>query len=90
MTAAEVDLGHRLAMARHARKLSQGAVAKAVGITQKHLSQVERGHVPMESLASGTVVRFARLFSVSTDYLLGLTNAETPPASQAAGAGPPA
>jgi transcriptional regulator with XRE-family HTH domain len=54
-------------------------VAKAVGVTQKHLSQVERGHVPMASLASGTVVRFARLFGVSTDYLLGLRDVETAP-----------
>lgn len=82
MPAEEVDLGHRLAMTRHARKLSQGAVAKAVGITQKHLSQVERGHVPIESLGSGTVVRFARLFGVTTDYLLGLTSEEKPPAEK--------
>jgi len=77
MTAEHVDLGHRLAMTRHARKLSQGTVAKTVGITQKHLSQVERGHVLMASLASGTVVRLARLFGVSTDYLLGLSAVET-------------
>jgi transcriptional regulator with XRE-family HTH domain len=79
MTAQDVDLGHRLAMTRHARKLSQGAVAKAVGITQKHLSQIERGHVPIASLGSGTVVRLARLFGVSTDYLLGLSDVATPP-----------
>jgi transcriptional regulator with XRE-family HTH domain len=79
MTAQDVDLGHRLAMTRHAWKLSQGAVARAVGITQKHLSQVERGHVPVASLASGTVVRLARLFGVSTDYLLGLSDIATLP-----------
>ena len=71
-----LDLGHRLAIARHARRLSQQAVAKAVGITQKHLSQAEHGHVPFLSLASGTVLRLAEVLGVSTDYLLGRTGTE--------------
>ncbi len=74
-----LDLGHRLAMARHARRLSQQAVSKAVGITQKHLSQVEHGHVPFLSLSSGTVLRLAEVLEVSTDYLLGRIDDEEEP-----------
>ena len=74
-------LGHRLAMARHACSFSQQTVAKRVGITQKHLSQVERGHVDFLSLASGTVLRLARCLGVSTDYLLGRDIAEDGSAS---------
>lgn len=78
------DLGHRLAMARHAKRLSQTEVAKAVGITQKHLSQIERGHVPFLSLSSGTVVRLADLLEVTTDYLLGrVDESEMEPAAVA-------
>ena len=77
-----LDLGHRLAMARHARRLSQQAVSKAVGITQKHLSQVEHGHVPFLSLSSGTVLRLAEALEVSTDYLLGRIDDEEEPAER--------
>jgi len=65
------DLGHRLAMTRHARKMSQGQVAEAAGISQKHLSQVERGHVPFLSLSSGTLVKLADCLGVSLDWLCG-------------------
>ena len=68
------DLGHRLAMLRHERRLSQTRVAKEVGITQKHLSQIEHGHVLFLSLSSGTVLRLANLLGVTTDYLLGRTD----------------
>ena len=64
-------LGHRLAMARHARQLSQMAVAKQVGISQKHLSQIEKGRVQVRSVAGGTLLALAQCFDVTTDYLLG-------------------
>jgi transcriptional regulator with XRE-family HTH domain len=63
--------GHRLAMARHAKRLSQHEVAKRVGITPKHLSQLERDHVPVPSVAGRTLLRLARLLGVSLEYLLG-------------------
>ena len=78
------DLGHRLAMVRHAKKLRQIEVAKAVGITQKHLSQIEGGHVSFLSLSSGTVLRLADFLGVSTDYLLGrIDESELEPADAA-------
>lgn len=64
-------LGHRLAMARHALQLSQQAVARQVGITQKHLSQVEHGHADVQGLAGRTLLRLACCLQVTTDYLLG-------------------
>ena len=65
-------LGHRLAMARHTLSLSQREVAAQAQISQKHLSQLERGHVSLLSLASGTVRRLARILKVSTDHLTGM------------------
>ena len=65
------DLGHRLAMARHAKRVPQMALAKLVGISQKHLSQIEHGHVPIRSVAGGTLLRLAECLDVTTDYLLG-------------------
>lgn len=81
------ELGHRLKMARHAKNVRQCAVATAAKISQKHLSQIERGHVQLSSLAGGAVRRLARALGVTTDYLLGmdvpehLLNGERDPAS---------
>lgn len=68
----DVDLGHRLAMVRHARRISQIELARRVEITQKHLSQIETGARPLLRLACETIVRLARALHVSTDYLLGV------------------
>ena len=80
----EQDLGHRLAMLRHTRRLPQHEVAKAVGITQKHLSQLEHGRVKLHSLGGGTVLKLARYFGVSTDYILGMDLPEEPETSEEA------
>jgi transcriptional regulator with XRE-family HTH domain len=69
-------LGHRLAMLRHGRRLSQHTLSTQVAITQKHLSQIEQGRQSLLSVASGTVLRLAQSLGVSTDYLLGLSNNE--------------
>ena len=66
------DYAERLRLARHVYRLSQTYVAGQVGITQKHLSQLERGRSPVLSLACGTVQRLARTLHVTTDYLLGM------------------
>jgi transcriptional regulator with XRE-family HTH domain len=68
-----MDLGTRLAIVRRARHLKQKDVAAAVGITQKHLSQLELGGASLLKLQSGVLLALANTLQVSTDYLLGRT-----------------
>lgn len=69
-----MNLGLRLSMVRKARHLRQKTLAKDVGISPKHLSQLENGQVSVENLRAGVVANLARILEVSTDYLLGLTD----------------
>ena len=81
----ELDLGLRLSLARQTRHYSQQDLARLVGISQKHLSQLEKGRVPFGSLASATLRRLAQTLEVSTDYLLGLTDDQAPRGDAAGG-----
>lgn len=74
----ELDLGLRLSLARQIRHYSQQDLARLVGMSQKHLSQLEKGRVPFGGLASATLRRLAQTLDVSTDYLLGLTDDHGP------------
>jgi transcriptional regulator with XRE-family HTH domain len=69
-----VNLGTRLAIVRRARGIRQKEVAAQVGITQKHLSQLETGKVSLLNLRAGVLVKLADVLQVSTDYLLGRTD----------------
>jgi transcriptional regulator with XRE-family HTH domain len=61
-------------MVRHARRLSQVELARQVGITQKHLSQIETSARPFLGISSGTIVRLSQVLNVPTDFLLGLSD----------------
>lgn len=55
--------------------LPRKAVAKAIGITQRKYSYVEtRSH----QLTAELIIRLAKFYHVSADYLLGLTDAPRP------------
>lgn len=62
--------GHRLMMARHLRRLSQKEVADFVGISQKHLCQIEQEHVALRNVAGGTIYKLAHLLGLTADALL--------------------
>lgn len=57
---------------REKRGLSQEIVAEKVGISRTAVSQIENNE---RSVSSAELVGFARLFEVSTDYILGLAEA---------------
>ncbi|MCM1437751.1 MAG: helix-turn-helix domain-containing protein [Roseburia sp.] len=66
-----MTFGERLQALREEKGLTQPALAKELGLTQSSISKFEHG---IKEPARGTLVAFAKYFSVSTDYLLGLTD----------------
>lgn len=64
-----MELGTRLRARRKALKMSGGQVAAHLGVSQVHISDMENNkRKPSLEL----LVRLARFYGVSTDYLLGL------------------
>ena len=66
------SLGDRVRELRERDKLTQGELASSIGTSASTLSRIEKGEI--ESPGSDIVVKLARLFHVSTDFLLGITN----------------
>lgn len=64
-----VDFGEKVRALREARGLSQVQFAELLGVTKGMISAYETS-VRMPSYK--VLIRIARLFSVSADYLLGL------------------
>lgn len=61
--------GTRLYELRKERGLSQVALAKAIGVTQKAIDFWEKN---INEPKASYIVAIAKFFDVSTDYLLGL------------------
>ena len=61
---------------REDKELTQSEVATHLNVAQNTLSQYENGvlNVPNEVL-----IKLAKLYKTSTDYLLGLTDSPKPP-----------
>ncbi len=64
----------RLRDLRIARNLHQGQVAQIIGVDRTAVSAYENG---ARQPSLDTLVTLARLFRVSTDYLLGVTDIRT-------------
>jgi transcriptional regulator with XRE-family HTH domain len=64
-------IGKRIQRLRESRRLTRPYVAGVIGISQSQLYKYERG---MHQPPSGPVGKLAKLFEVSPDYLLGLTD----------------
>lgn len=63
------SIGERLRKARDKAGLSLGQVHQYEGIQKGHLSEMERG---LKSPTAETLIRLARRYHTSADYLLGL------------------
>lgn len=70
-----VELGTRLKELRLEQQWTQGYVAKRVGVTASIISAYETG---IRQPSYEVLIRLAHLFSVSSDYLLGITGKRTP------------
>lgn len=62
-------LGHSLRLARERRGLTQDALARAVGISRRALSNIEHGYTA--DPAWSIVVRLAEVVGFSLDWLAG-------------------
>ena len=65
----------RLRDLREDRDLSQQQVAAYLGMKQPQYSRYERG---LRDIPTDVLIRLAKLYSTSTDYILGLTNNTRP------------
>lgn len=61
------ELGQRVRALREAHGMSQTAVARALGVTQSNVSEMERG---VRGLTIHQVTKFARVLDTSTDAIL--------------------
>lgn len=61
----------RLRDLREDHDLTQTEVADYLGMKQSQYSRYERGH---RDIPTDVLIRLARYYKTSTDYLLGLTN----------------
>ena len=68
-----VDFGIRLKTLREAKKLNQSQLAERMGVTKSMISAYENS-IRMPSY--GVLIRFAGLFGVSVDSLLGVDRSE--------------
>lgn len=61
--------------------ITQSQIAKATGVNQSGISEYINGRNGGQTVRApdcGTIIALAKLFSVSTDYLLGLTATKSP------------
>lgn len=65
----------RLKDLREDRDLSQQQIADYLGMKQPQYSRYERG---MRDIPTDVLIRLARPYKTSTDYILGLTNISKP------------
>lgn len=62
---------HRLKDLREDNDFSQKFVAEYLGMKQPQYSRYERG---IRDIPTDVLIRLARLYSTTTDYILGLTD----------------
>lgn len=66
-----MTFGERLKAERVRKELTQPELAKTLGLSQSLISKYEHG---IKEPSNGALVALAQYFSVSTDYLLGLSD----------------
>ena len=64
-----VPFGERIRAMRECLNLTQEQVASSMGLSRPSLVNIEADR---QNVSTDKIVAFARLFNVSTDYLLGM------------------
>ena len=74
-------IGHRIKLAREAKKLTQEQLAEIVDLSPMHVSVLERGQKPPKL---ETMIKLANILDVSGDYLLQdvITHSKAVPATE--------
>ena len=70
----DMQIGEKIRTLRKAAGLSQQQLADELGVSTKSIQRYERGKNPPGNHATRILAAY---FSVSADYLLGLTNERT-------------
>lgn len=65
-----MDIAHNLKTIRKERGLSQTQVAEMLQTTQQQYSKYEKG---LHDLPASRIITLCRIFDISADWLLGLT-----------------
>ena len=71
-----VDLGRRLKELRNKRKLTQQQVAERIWVSKAMVSAYE---LSIRTPSYEVLIKLAKLFGVTTDYLLGLDEVDDKP-----------
>ena len=69
-------LGQRILLRRRDKRLTQAELGKHVGISSNTIARIERGRI--QDLGGSIIAKVAEALDTSTDYLLGLTDDDTP------------
>ena len=70
-----IELVKRLKKEREKNRLTQQEVANIIGKTLGHYQKIEKGKI---NISCQTLLLFAEKYNVSTDYLLGRTENDSP------------
>ena len=65
-----MTFGERVHLMRRRRKMTQQALADAVGVSKPTIFRIEKGN--FSDVKGQTVAQLARTLNVTADYLLGL------------------
>ena len=71
-----MNFGERVHLMRRRRKMTQQALADAVGVSKATIFRIEKGD--FADATGQTIAQMARVFNVSGDYLLGLKEEPEP------------
>ena len=66
------SINNRIRELRERDKMTQAELAAKLGISPSTLGRIEKGEI--EKVSSDILVKLARIFEVSTDFLLGVTD----------------
>ena len=69
------DMNLKIRDLREDQDLTQTYIAKILGITQQTYSRYETGEITLDIY---NLIKLAKFYNTSTDYLLGLTNNSKP------------
>lgn len=67
-------IGERIKEVRQEKKISQKEVAEKLSCTRELMSYYENG---LRTIKAITLIKFANVLNVSSDYLLGLSNVKS-------------
>ena len=69
-------VNERIGDLRTSKKLSQKELSEIIGIAPSQMSRIENGET--QRISSDILIKLAKVFGVSTDYILGLTTISVP------------